>query len=398
MNTDQGNSTTRSTRIVTVTPNPSLDRTIELAGELQRGAVQRATRSTAEPGGKGVNVSRVVVASGGDTVAVLPGDELDPVLLGLATRGIPTAAMPIGCRSARTSRSPNRPAPPRSSTNPGRPSPDASTSSALVADAAGPTPTGPGARWVVLAGSLPPGLPDDALAELVRAVRARHGEDVRIAVDSSGVPFTALLQSGERIDLVKPNAEELAEVVGGDPDEYERDLDAAAAAAERLRSRGVDTVLLTLGSAGAVLVGPTAHTPPPHRGSSPARPSARETPPSPVTCSPRSRERGRRSASPRPSRPERQQPRSPAATSPHSTTPTPRPSRSADCGPRHRGPRHTGAIGDRGGDTRRGVRTGLTRTTRAPPPHRSTKHGPRPRRHCKGATHVRRHDAAPHQR
>ena len=83
-------------RIVTVTPNPSLDRTIELAGELQRGAVQRATRSTAEPGGKGVNVSRVVVASGGDTVAVLPGDELDPVLLGLATRGIPTASLPIG--------------------------------------------------------------------------------------------------------------------------------------------------------------------------------------------------------------------------------------------------------------------------------------------------------------
>ncbi|MFS2032067.1 hypothetical protein ACEN85_18425, partial [Curtobacterium sp. CT11-45] len=75
-NTNTTRSTT-STRIVTVTPNPSLDRTIELAGELQRGAVQRATRSTAEPGGKGVNVSRVVVASGGDTVAVLPGDELD---------------------------------------------------------------------------------------------------------------------------------------------------------------------------------------------------------------------------------------------------------------------------------------------------------------------------------
>ncbi|MFS2076777.1 hypothetical protein ACEN9R_18545, partial [Curtobacterium sp. CT11-133] len=61
-NTNTTRSTT-STRIVTVTPNPSLDRTIELAGELQRGAVQRATRSTAEPGGKGVNVSRVVVAS-----------------------------------------------------------------------------------------------------------------------------------------------------------------------------------------------------------------------------------------------------------------------------------------------------------------------------------------------
>ena len=242
-------------RIVTVTPNPSLDRTIELSGELQRGAVQRATRSTAEPGGKGVNVSRVIVASGGDTVAVLPGDELDPVLLGLATRGIPTAALPIGAplRSNVTVTEPTG-----TTTKLNEPGPSLAGRlddlAALVADTAAATATGPAARWVVVAGSLPPGLPDDALAVLVRAVRARHGADVRIAVDSSGVPFTALLQSGERIDLVKPNAEELAEVVGGDPEEYERDLDAAVAGAQRLRRRNVGTVLLTLGSAGAVLV------------------------------------------------------------------------------------------------------------------------------------------------
>ena len=87
-------------RIVTVTPNPSLDRTIELSGELQRGAVQRATRSTAEPGGKGVNVSRVVVASGGDTIAVLPGDdwrvELEPLFPGDAD----AAVSPDGVRVA----------------------------------------------------------------------------------------------------------------------------------------------------------------------------------------------------------------------------------------------------------------------------------------------------------
>ncbi|GGL83037.1 1-phosphofructokinase [Curtobacterium citreum] len=246
---------TASTRIVTVTPNPSLDRTIELAGELHRGAVQRAVHTTAEPGGKGVNVSRVVVASGGDTLAVLPGDELDPVLLGLATRGIPTAALPIGAplRSNVTVTEPTG-----TTTKLNEPGPSLAGRlddlAALVADAAGPTATGPAARWVVFAGSLPPGLPDDALAVLVRAVRQRHGDTVRIAVDSSGLPFTALLQSGERIDLVKPNAEELAEVVGGDPDAYEQDPDAAAVAAQRLHDKHVDAVLLTLGSAGAVLV------------------------------------------------------------------------------------------------------------------------------------------------
>jgi 1-phosphofructokinase len=255
MNVNASTNPSPSTRIVTVTPNPSLDRTIELAGELQRGAVQRATRSTAEPGGKGVNVSRVVVASGGDTVAVLPGDELDPVLLGLATRGIPTAALPIGAplRSNVTVTEPTG-----TTTKLNEPGPSLAGRledlATLVADTAGATATGPAARWVVLAGSLPPGLPDDALAVLVRAVRQRHGDAVRIAVDSSGLPFTALLQSGERIDLVKPNAEELAEVVGGDPDEFERDVDAAVTAAQRLRDKNVGSVLLTLGSAGAVLV------------------------------------------------------------------------------------------------------------------------------------------------
>ncbi|MDP4334379.1 hexose kinase [Curtobacterium sp. A7_M15] len=255
MNVNASTNPSPSTRIVTVTPNPSLDRTIELAGELQRGAVQRATRSTAEPGGKGVNVSRVVVASGGDTVAVLPGDELDPVLLGLATRGIPTAALAIGAplRSNVTVTEPTG-----TTTKLNEPGPSLAGRledlAALVADTAGATATGPAARWVVLAGSLPPGLPDDALAVLVRAVRQRHGDAVRIAVDSSGLPFTALLQSGERIDLVKPNAEELAEVVGGDPDEFERDVDAAVTAAQRLRDKNVGSVLLTLGSAGAVLV------------------------------------------------------------------------------------------------------------------------------------------------
>ncbi|MFZ7086649.1 1-phosphofructokinase family hexose kinase [Curtobacterium sp. RRHDQ10] len=240
-------------RIVTVTPNPSLDRTVELGGELQRGAVQRATRSAAEPGGKGVNVSRAVRASGGDTVAVLPGDPTDPVLLALAGLGIPTAALPIGAplRSNVTITEPTG-----TTTKINEPGPSLAAHADALVDLV--VTSAAGARWLVLAGSLPPGLADDALAEIVRAVRSASddaGQDApRIAVDSSGVPFTALLASGVPIDLLKPNAEELAEVVGGDPDGYEADPVRAATAAARLLDRGVRAVLLTLGSAGAVLV------------------------------------------------------------------------------------------------------------------------------------------------
>src|SRR5918998_977489 len=57
--------------IVTLTPNPSLDRTIEIP-ELHRGEVHRATGGRVDPGGKGVNVSRALAANDVATVTVLP--------------------------------------------------------------------------------------------------------------------------------------------------------------------------------------------------------------------------------------------------------------------------------------------------------------------------------------
>ena len=55
--------------IVTVTPNPSIDRTVTLAAPLTRGAVHRVTSVTTEPGGKGVNVARALTLAGVDAVA-----------------------------------------------------------------------------------------------------------------------------------------------------------------------------------------------------------------------------------------------------------------------------------------------------------------------------------------
>ena len=57
--------------IVTLTPNPSLDRALEL-DRLEVGEVNRADRAHVHPGGKGINVSRVLVRHGVPTLAVLP--------------------------------------------------------------------------------------------------------------------------------------------------------------------------------------------------------------------------------------------------------------------------------------------------------------------------------------
>ena len=74
--------------IVTLTANPSLDRTVTLPGALSRGQVQRALTTTSDPGGKGVNVARVVTSAGRLAVAVLPGHHDDPLLLALRERGL----------------------------------------------------------------------------------------------------------------------------------------------------------------------------------------------------------------------------------------------------------------------------------------------------------------------
>ena len=124
-----------------------------------------------------------------------------------------------------------------------------------------------GASWVVLAGSLPPGFPGDFYATAARRLRssadgASSARTPLIAVDSSGLPLAAALTGGPEgmPDLLKPNAEELAELAaaaGFAPatgDELEADPAAAAAAAAAVVRSGVGAVLATLGSKGAVLV------------------------------------------------------------------------------------------------------------------------------------------------
>lgn len=236
--------------IVTVTANPSLDRTIELDAALDRGEVQRSISSGEQPGGKGVNVSRALIASGLDTIAVLPGDASDPMLVALRAEHTPTAGLPI---TGRVRSNVTITEPDGTTTKINEPGPQLSVDddAALIALVVSHARR---AEWVVLAGSLPPGLSDDFYVRVVQAIRAAGENSLpRIAVDSSGAPMQALIQSGVGIDLIKPNAEELAELTGL-PDTFEDDPDAAAAAALTLVSKGCQTVLATLGSRGALLV------------------------------------------------------------------------------------------------------------------------------------------------
>jgi 1-phosphofructokinase len=236
--------------IVTLTPNPSLDRTIELAGPLGRGDVQRAVDAHQEPGGKGVNICRALTASAIESLAILPGDATDPVLLALTAQGIPHLGLPIGA-TLRSNVAITEPDGTTTKVNEPGPALSADRQNALVelvlekADGAG---------WLVLAGSLPPGVPDSFYADVTLALKSRFGANApKVAIDSSGAPLAAAIAAGP--DLLKPNADELAELTGiGDSDSLEADPHLAARAAETLIAAGVGAVLATLGSKGALLV------------------------------------------------------------------------------------------------------------------------------------------------
>ncbi|CAL9294734.1 1-phosphofructokinase [Streptomyces sp. SudanB25_2051] len=230
--------------ILTVTPNPSLDRTYDIPA-LERGEVLRATGERTDPGGKGVNVSRALTAAGHATRAVVPlggapgalvaellaaqGIDVVPVRIGGHTRSNVAVAEPDGTLTKINSPGPKL--------TPGE-------SEALLA-AVGEHATG--ADWVACCGSLPRGVADTWYADLV--TRA-HGHGSRTALDTSGSSLLVGLRG--RPDVVKPNARELAEAVG-------RPLSTvgdAVKAAEELRAAGAGAVLASLGADGQLLVSP----------------------------------------------------------------------------------------------------------------------------------------------
>lgn len=238
--------------ILTLTANPSIDRTVEITAPLTRGAVQRATHVVQEAGGKGVNVSRALAMSGIRTLAILPGDDDDAVLAGLRSVSVPFHNVPIGA-GLRTNTAITEPD--GTTTKINEPGPELSPAqleellAVVVAES-------DGAGWLVLAGSLPPGVPPTFYTRVTAAVREAYGPSAPlVAIDSSGEPLTEAAAGVPAPDLLKPNAEELSELTGiGTGDELEQDHELAAKACAVLIAAGVGAVLATLGSKGALLV------------------------------------------------------------------------------------------------------------------------------------------------
>ena len=233
--------------IVTVTVNPSLDRTYTI-GSVVLGQVNRAEGDTVEACGKGVNVSRALCAAEVPTMAVLTaggseGEQLRELLEGerlphaLVSTRVPT-------RTNITVAEPGRTTKMNASGHALTPA-DYEALVGMVAQQARP------ARWVVISGSVPPEAPDDLVPRLVTAARAAGA---RVAVDASGAVLGAA--AGVAPDLLAPNADELAELTARP---LVRDgsvlLDAALDAAVSVSRRTGSGLLVSLGEGGALWVG-----------------------------------------------------------------------------------------------------------------------------------------------
>jgi 1-phosphofructokinase len=228
--------------IITATLNPSLDRAMEIDA-LARGDVIRATATRFDPGGKGVNVSRALLANGVPTSAVLPcgGPDGAQLVTLLRAEGVDLVEVPIG---GRTRSNITLAEPDGTVTKVNEPGPTLSADE-FEAVTRAVLAVAESAAWVVVSGSLPPGLPVDAFVLMCDRL-ARSG--ARLAVDTTGPALRAAAEAGA--DLVKPNRRELADVVGTPL----RSLGDVIEAADLVRRWGAGAVLASLGADGAVLV------------------------------------------------------------------------------------------------------------------------------------------------
>jgi 1-phosphofructokinase len=230
--------------IVTLTLNPSLDRTVEVEA-LVRGTLIRTSEPVLEAGGKGVMVARALSANAVPTLAVVAvagpeGAELSHLM---EQDGIVCRFVPV---SGRTRSNLTVSEPDGTVTKINEPG-SALTEADIAAIATAVRTSVRDGDWLVFSGSVPPQLEAaQVTAFLGEAVRA----GASLAVDSSGDALEAALLSKPRI--VKPNREELSELVGRPL----TSVNEVVAAAEEVRARGVEYVLVSLGAEGAVAVGP----------------------------------------------------------------------------------------------------------------------------------------------
>ncbi|MGW0788418.1 1-phosphofructokinase family hexose kinase [Streptomyces sp. NPDC002911] len=228
--------------ILTVTLNTALDLTYAVPALVPHTS-HRVGEVTERPGGKGINVARVLAALGHDTVVTgFAGGSTGAVLrdlLGALPHGPADALVTVGGNTRRTVAVVDRTTGDTTQLNEPGPHIGAGEWAQFLGTYGELLP---GAEAVALCGSLPPGIHVGAYAELIRIARTAG---VPVLLDTDGEPLRRGIAA--RPDLLKPNADELAQLTGArEPLRATRDA----------RRRGARSVVASLGADGLLAVTP----------------------------------------------------------------------------------------------------------------------------------------------
>lgn len=225
--------------VLTVTCNPALDY-LMTAPALRPGETNRAEETNLRAGGKGLNVSRMLAAFGVETRAVSFSAGDTGAMLEAMLAPEPFSTEWIRLPRGRTRINVKLSAAEETEINaPGAPVPEEAfgvLAARVSRLRAGDT--------LCLCGSLAPGMGADSYARLLAATPA----GVKTVVDAVGEPLRQAL--AHRPFLIKPNREELSRLVGRSLST----LSQTERAAQWLRQQGAETVLVSLGGEGALLV------------------------------------------------------------------------------------------------------------------------------------------------
>ena len=229
--------------IFTVTLNPALDKTAQ-APNFKLDAVTRITELRQDPGGKGINVSKVIKQLGGESVAWA-------VLGGNTGRGIKASLeeMGISCRAFEVegeTRTNLKVVDPVDDTHTDINEPGPVVTDAMLDDMLAQLVAEISeGDIVVLAGSIARGASDDTYEKWVKACREAGA---KVFLDADGDKLVAGIKGNPF--LIKPNEIELGNMLGRTLDTDEKVADAA----RELIAQGLDNVVVSMGGAGAMFV------------------------------------------------------------------------------------------------------------------------------------------------
>lgn len=237
--------------IYTITLNPAVDRELTV-DRFAYNSVLRATSWQVDYGGKGFNVSRMLLRLGAPSVALAFAGGKSGELLhdGLAALGITTSFVPVPDETRTNVSIVSETEDKYIKVNEPGPTITSAAQRAMLARIQALASPG---DWWVLAGSLPPGVPANFYARIITLLREAGARPV---LDSSGEPLRTGTQAAP--ELVKPNDVELRELTGMPTDTLPQILEAARAMQEvSLRqSTLAPAVVVSLGSRGALAVPP----------------------------------------------------------------------------------------------------------------------------------------------